>query len=79
MHILEDVLPMQTSSPRYDLATVWLGANDAALPDGNKSVLRCVEILKAAADQYLVDLVQKPSSEYMHSLCFGMLLSQHTL
>ena len=33
MHIKDEILPATQSSARYDLATLWFGANDAALPD----------------------------------------------
>lgn len=33
LHIMEEILPNSIHSPRYDFATLWFGANDAALPD----------------------------------------------
>ena len=35
-HVIEEILPSRTGSLHYDLATLWFGANDAALPDRHK-------------------------------------------
>ena len=36
---MEEIIPNEAQSPRYDLATLWFGANDAALPNRCKSVI----------------------------------------
>lgn len=32
-HIIDQIVPQKGSGSQYDLATLWFGANDAALPD----------------------------------------------